>query len=92
MVPLQPPLEPMLARLERSLPTGPGLSYELKWDGFRCLAFSSAGDVALLSRNAPLTRYFPEVVAGILALGDVVLDGELLAQVDGRSCTVEQLR
>jgi ATP-dependent DNA ligase len=86
MVPLQPPLEPMLARLERSLPTGPGLSYEPKWDGLRCLAFSSAGEVVLRSRNdRPLTRYFPEVVAGVLALGDVVLDGELLAQVDGRS-------
>ena len=86
MLPLTPPVEPMLAHLERTLPRGPGLRYEPKWDGFRCLAFSGHADVRLLSRNErPLTRYFPEVAAGVLALGDVVVDGELLVQVDGRS-------
>ena len=30
-----------------------------------------------------MTRYFPEVVAAVAGLGDVVLDGELLAQADG---------
>jgi ATP-dependent DNA ligase len=86
VLPLQPPLEPMLARLERSLPTGPDLRYEPKWDGFRCLAFSEEAGVTLLSRNGRrLTRYFPEVVAAVAVLGDVVLDGELLAHADGAS-------
>ncbi len=86
MLPVVPPLEPMLARLERALPTGPGLRYEPKWDGFRCLAFCDTGDVVLLSRSArPLTRYFPEVVEDVRPLGDVVLDGELLVHADGRS-------
>ena len=81
-----PPLEPMLARLERDLPVGEGLRYEPKWDGFRCLAFCSGGDVVLQSRNdRPLTRYFPEVVAGLAALGDVVLDGELVITRSGRA-------
>lgn len=72
---LLPPLEPMLAQLERTLPSGDDLLYEPKWDGFRCLAFCSGGAVALHSRNnRPLTRYFPEVVGGLWPLGDVVLD------------------
>jgi ATP-dependent DNA ligase len=83
---LSPPVEPMLARLERSLPVGDGLLYEPKWDGFRCLAFCSGGEVVLQSRNdRPLTRYFPEVVAGLRGLGNVVLDGELVITRAGRA-------
>ena len=76
----------MLARLERVLPDGPGLRYEPKWDGFRCLAFCDGGSVELHSRNErPLTRYFPEVVAALQGLGDVVLDGELVITTGGRA-------
>src|SRR5438067_13249353 len=77
---LQPPIEPMLARLARELPSGPYL-YEPKWDGFRCLAFVSAGGVDLRSRHQrPLARYFPEVVAGLRGVSHAgfVLDGELV--------------
>ena len=62
-LPLRPPLQPMLARLERALPEGEGWVYEPKWDGFRCLVFRSGGDVALTSRHGRrLERYFPAVV------------------------------
>jgi ATP-dependent DNA ligase len=71
--------EPMLARLARTLPVAEGLAYEPKWDGFRCLASSYEDTVLLRSRNdRPLERYFPEVVAGLRQLPDVLLDGELL--------------
>ncbi len=81
-----PPVEPMLARLERVLPVGRGLRYEPKWDGFRCLAFCAGGQVELHSRNErPLTRYFPEVVAALQGLPDVVLDGELVITTGGRA-------
>ena len=81
-----PTVEPMLARLERELPRGPGLRYEPKWDGFRCLARGEAGEVVLTSRNdRGLTRYFPEVAEAVRPLGDVVLDGELVVRVDGRA-------
>ncbi|MCA1713133.1 MAG: ATP-dependent DNA ligase [Actinobacteria bacterium] len=76
MAAVVPPIEPMLAQLARTLPEGDDLSYEPKWDGFRCLSFG--GD--LHSRNErPLTRYFPEVVDALAPLGDVVLDGELVS-------------
>jgi ATP-dependent DNA ligase len=77
---LRPPIEPMLARLSRELPSG-GYLYEPKWDGFRCMAFVSRGEVDLRSRHQrPLARYFPEVVAGLCSIGtpDFVLDGELI--------------
>jgi len=40
-----------------------GLSYEPKWDGFRCIVLRDGDEVELASRGSkPLTRYFPEVV------------------------------
>jgi ATP-dependent DNA ligase len=79
-LPVEPPLEPMLARLTRELPRGDYL-YEPKWDGFRCLVFRDGGSVDLRSRHdRPLARYFPEIVDGIRALEPdrIVLDGELV--------------
>jgi ATP-dependent DNA ligase len=78
---VRPPVEPMLARLERELPRGDYL-YEPKWDGFRCLVFRDGGDVDLRSRNdRPLARYFPEIVEAVLALAEphLAVDGELVA-------------
>jgi ATP-dependent DNA ligase len=83
---IQPPLEPMLGRLVRELPTGDYI-YEPKWDGFRCLVFRDGDDIDLRSRNGkPFARYFPEVVEAIRAIEHdrFVMDGELLACKDGR--------
>ena len=75
----------MLAAPARELPLGAEWTYEPKWDGFRCVAYVEAGAVDLRSRHGkPLARYFPEVVERLGALPrDCVLDGELLAYVDG---------
>ena len=62
-LPVPPPVSPMLAKLVRQLPEAPGLSYEPKWDGFRCIVFRRGDEIELGSRNErPLTRYFPELV------------------------------
>lgn len=70
----------MLASLVRALPLGETLLYEPKWDGFRCLVFSTDEGIDLRSRHGrPLARYFPEVIPALAALGrDYVLDGELI--------------
>lgn len=87
-LPVSPPLEPMLAKAAREIPVGDdsrGYLYEPKWDGFRCLAFRNGDVLDLQSRNAkPLTRYFPELVAPMLAqLPDrCVLDGELVVATE----------
>jgi ATP-dependent DNA ligase len=69
----------MLAAVARELPVGDYL-YEPKWDGLRCIAVAAGGRVELVSRHGrPLARYFPEIVAGLVALGrDCMLDGELI--------------
>jgi ATP-dependent DNA ligase len=78
-LPLKPPVLPQLARSRESLPDGEGWAYEVKYDGFRCVAFIDDGEVELQSRNGKtLTRYFPEVAASFPA-GRYVLDGEIVA-------------
>jgi ATP-dependent DNA ligase len=79
---VEPPVEPMLAKLSEEVPTGEGLLFEPKWDGFRSLVFRGGrGDVFIQSRDLrPLDRYFPEMHDAFLAqLPDgCVLDGELV--------------
>jgi ATP-dependent DNA ligase len=82
VTPLSPPIAPMLARLSRELPEGDYV-YEPKWDGFRCLAFSSPmGEIDLRSRNQrPLARYFPELLVALRGLPrPAVLDGEIVIE------------
>jgi ATP-dependent DNA ligase len=70
----------MLGRRVDELPDGDWV-YEPKWDGFRCIAFRTGGEVDLRSRHdRPLARYFPELVAGLRELGceRFVLDGEIV--------------
>ena len=80
------PVAPMEAMLAEELPNGPGWQYEPKWDGFRCIAARSAGEVELWSKSGkPLARYFPEIetMFGRLKARDFILDGELLIVAGG---------
>ena len=75
-LPLQPPIEPQLARSGKELPLGEKWSYEPKFDGFRAIAFVDGDDLTLKSRGAkPLGRYFPEVT---FPPGRYVIDGEIV--------------
>ena len=66
--PIEPPIEPMLAKLADELPTGDDFLYEPKWDGFRAIVFRGGGDVFIQSRDLrPLDRYFPELHEALLA-------------------------
>ena len=47
--PLQ--LSPMLATLVNKPFDKPGWSYEVKWDGYRALAYINKGEVDIRSRN-----------------------------------------
>ena len=87
-----PPVQPMLAKSVKGIPDpaktvdGRGLSFEPKWDGFRCLVFKDGDEVELASRNTkPLTRYFPEVVDAIREQlpERCVLDGEIFVALHG---------
>jgi ATP-dependent DNA ligase len=82
-LPLEPPLKPQLALSRKELPSGEDYVYEVKLDGFRCLAFVDGGEVFLQSRNGKtLGRYFPELT---FPAGRYVLDGEIVVRgEDGR--------
>src|ERR1700687_88494 len=80
-LPTPPPYPPMEALLVEKIPEGDQWQYEPKWDGFRCIAFRDGDSVELPSKSGqPLARYFPEVVANLLALPPprFVLDGEIV--------------
>jgi ATP-dependent DNA ligase len=86
--PISPPIEPMLAKPQPAIPTGPGWRYEPKWDGFRALVFRDGPDVYIQSRDLkPLNRYFPELEDPLRAVGRpkdrFVLDGEIVIATDG---------
>jgi ATP-dependent DNA ligase len=79
--PIDPPVEPMLAKIASTLPEGEGVLYEPKWDGFRAIVFRGEDEVYIQSRELkPLDRYFPEVQQAALAQlpAACVLDGEIV--------------
>jgi ATP-dependent DNA ligase len=83
-LPIRPPYAPMEALSVDTIPTGTQWRYEPKWDGFRCLAFRDGKKVELQSKSGrSITRYFPEIVAALAALGPktFVLDGEIVVPV-----------
>jgi ATP-dependent DNA ligase len=78
---LEPPIEPMLAKLASELPAGDGWLFEPKWDGFRAIVFRDRDRLYLQSRDLrPLDRYFPELAAPLLASlpERCVVDGEIV--------------
>lgn len=81
-LPLKPPLKPQLALSRKALPEGEEYVYEVKLDGFRCLAFVDGEEIYLQSRNGKeLGRYFPELASpGSLPAGRYVLDGEIVVR------------
>ena len=89
-LPVQPPVDPMLAKAAEKVPDDPGVwSYEPKWDGFRALVFRDGDEVVLLSRSGKeLGRYFPELVESLRdeLAPRCVLDGEIVVprEIDGR--------
>ncbi len=84
-LPLGPPLEPMLAKLSRTMPEGDYL-YEPKWDGFRCIVFRDGDEIELQSRGKKsLVRYFPELIDPLRGRlpERCVVDGEIVVAIDG---------
>jgi ATP-dependent DNA ligase len=76
----------MEMRSVETIPVGPDWQYEPKWDGFRAIVHRDGDDVAIISKNGqPLSRYFPEIVAALTAIGGdhFSLDGELVVPLAG---------
>jgi bifunctional non-homologous end joining protein LigD len=75
----------MLASAVPALPDGAGWAFEFKWDGVRALLDVSEDAVHIRSRNGnEVTAAYPELVTMAADVGDVLLDGEIVAFADGR--------
>ena len=81
---------PMLATLAEVLPRGEAWAFEVKFDGYRALAYVRGGDCTLLSRNDnDLTARFSEVakaIAKAVKSPNAVVDGEV-ARIDASGRT-----
>src|SRR5215204_225648 len=78
---IEPPIEPMLAKLSDGLPEGGDFLFEPKWDGFRSIVFRNASDVFIQSRDLrPLDRYFPELHEALIEKlpPGCIVDGEIV--------------
>jgi bifunctional non-homologous end joining protein LigD len=81
-------IKPMLATLVAEPFHDPDWIYEVKWDGYRSLAYVNKGKVTLSSRNnKPFTeKYYPITAAMKGWTVDAVLDGEILViEKDGKA-------
>ena len=74
-------LPPMLLKLVPTLPQGEHWLYEVKWDGYRCIAVVERGKARLWSRNErDFGKRFPVLVDALAQLRakSAVLDGEVV--------------
>lgn len=81
-------LKPMLATLVNEPFDSPGWCYEVKWDGYRALAYLGKRDVELASRNNKsfTEKYYPLVDALKHLKCEAVLDGEVVViKEDGKA-------
>ena len=74
-------IEPMYALAIKNLPEGQDWLYEVKFDGYRCLAGRRNNGVTLWSRRGNLfTAQFPDIARACEQLpADTLLDGEIVA-------------
>src|SRR5207249_10451030 len=74
-------VEPMYARPVQTLPQGKEWLYEVKFDGYRCLAGRDSNSVTLWSRRGNLfTDQFPHIARACERLPpDTLVDGEVVA-------------
>ena len=81
---------PMLATQEERIPRGEGWTFEVKFDGYRALAFIRGGECKLVSRNGnDLTQRFPDIARALVKAvrsPNAVVDGEVTRiDPDGRT-------
>lgn len=88
---LAPPVKVALARTVTKMPRAgalPGiLTFEAKWDGYRCIAIRDNNGATLWSRQGKdLTRYLPELIEALETTVPIgcVIDGEAVIWTGGR--------
>jgi bifunctional non-homologous end joining protein LigD len=80
--PMPTEIHPMLAESIEQPFDGPDWLFEIKWDGYRAIAFIENGKVRLVSRNQnDLTARYPELrdMPQFVKAKNAILDGEVVA-------------
>lgn len=79
-------LRPMLARRAERPFSSPDYRFEIKWDGYRCLAFLDRGTFLQSRHGHDLTPMFPELARlhEVIERRPAVIDGEIVAIAGGR--------
>ncbi|HKM47243.1 MAG TPA: non-homologous end-joining DNA ligase [Terriglobales bacterium] len=83
--PMPTVIHPMLATSAAKAFNDPGWLFEIKWDGYRAVAFFEGGRVRLVSRNQnDLSAQFPELqsLPQFVKAERAILDGEIVALDD----------
>jgi bifunctional non-homologous end joining protein LigD len=83
--PMPTMIQPMLATITAESFDNPDWLFEIKWDGYRAIAFIEEGRARLVSRNQnELTSQFPELAAlpKYAKAERAILDGEIVALDD----------
>src|SRR3954470_9024483 len=87
--PIPDRISPMLAESTEDPFDDPNWLFEIKWDGYRAIAFIENGKVRLVSRNQnELTSRYPELkdMPQFVNAKTAILDGEVVAlDADGRA-------
>lgn len=87
--PMPDRIEPCLALLKATPPSGPEWTYEVKWDGYRLALHIQNGTVKIITRGGhDWTTRFPAIAKAALALPvhTAILDGEaVVLDEQGRS-------
>lgn len=76
-----PEVKPQLATLVKKAPTGKNWLHEIKYDGYRFIAYLLKGEVRLLTRGGQdWTARFPTLVKALkkLEVDSAILDGEVV--------------
>ncbi len=89
-------LEPMLATLGTTVPSGSDWLYEVKWDGYRALCFVEDGKVRMLSRRGTkLDKQFAAVSSALaqsVKADTAIIDGEVVALDDNGNPSFQHLQ
>ena len=89
-------LDPMLATLSTSVPSGTDWLYEVKWDGYRSLCYIAGGKVRMLSRRGiNLDKQFASVAAALaqsVKADTAIIDGEVVALDENGTPSFQRLQ
>jgi bifunctional non-homologous end joining protein LigD len=79
LAPMPALVAPCLPTLVNKPPAGERWQHEIKWDGYRLMAYREGSSVRLLTRNGhDWTERFPAIAAAVASLpvASIILDGE----------------